>query len=219
MSDNMVNHKFIFTNYSEYEMKQRILHSIRLQEFQLVAIYPFGSRIYGTYNYKSDYDFYVIANDSQSNTEIRNGDLNIHLYTPEYFQTMIDMHRVGTLECIMLPKHSILQDTNIFNFKLDLIKLRSEFSRVSNNSWVKAKKKIEIENDLYIGKKSLWHALRIMMFGIQIASNGKIINYDAANQLYRDIINSDIIEWPRLKDQYQPLMNNLASEFRKVAPK
>jgi hypothetical protein len=200
-------------------MKERILRTAKIQENQLVAVYPFGSRVYGTNNYSSDYDFYVVARGVQSNTEFRNGDLNFHLYTPEDFQNSVNQHRVGALECVMQDKDNLLHHSDEFAFRLDLSILRREFSRVSSNSWVKAKKKLEVEHDYYIGRKSLWHSIRILMFGIQIAEHGKITDYTAANHLYPVIVDSDVTEWETFKSEYQPVINSLASEFRKLAPK
>ena len=85
---------------------------------------------------------------------------------------------------------------------------------------MKAKKKLIVEKDYdpYIGKKSLFHSLRIILFGIQIAQYGKIINYEEAN-IYYDIVKSEIIEWEYFKKKYQPIYNNLKTEFRKLAEK
>jgi len=183
------------------------------------AVYAFGSRVYGTYNGKSDYDFIVVSAVARDGETISRGKLNLHLYTPDKFQENLSRHKVVPIECYFAPVIHRLVDRKNFNIKLDLKKLRSEFSEKSSNSWVKGKKKLEVEHDFYIGKKSIFHSIRILIFGIQLANHGKIVDFSEANGFYTDIVNSNETEWAFFKEKYQPVYNNLASEFRKVAPK
>jgi hypothetical protein len=57
----------------------------------------------------------------------------------------------------------------------------------AGNSFAKAGKKLDVEKEHYKGKKSLFHSLRILMFGIQIAKAGRITNYGEANDLWKEI--------------------------------
>lgn len=93
-------------------------------------------------------------------------------------------------------------------------------SNVSNEfivliSFNKKKLTVEVESE-HIGTKSLWHSLRILMFGIQIAKHGKIIDWQEANKYSDDIKYNP--SWEYLKHQYQPIKNELASEFRVLVP-
>ena len=45
------------------------------------------------------------------------------------------------------------------------------------------------------GKKSLFHAIRIVMFGIQISKYGKIVDYSAANHIWEEINNNESTNW------------------------
>lgn len=182
-------------------------------------VFPYGSRVYGTYDEKSDHDFIVIVPDGHTvvnGTELRDGDYNIHVYHKKDWQDQLNLHKINTLECHYLcpslsEKH--------FDFKLDKTLLRNELSQKSNHSFVKAKKKIEVEKDYYVGWKSLFHSLRILTFGIQIASEGNIYNYASANGYWRDIKSANQYNWAYFKEKYQPEYNKLATEFRKLAPK
>lgn len=113
----------------------------------------------------------------------------------------------------------ILKETKKFDFKLDKSKLRHSLSAKSSNSWVKAKKKLTVEQDydLNVGRKSLFHSFRIVDFGIQVASNGRIIDYSSCNYLYSEIIS--LYEWTDMFDTFKVRYNKLMSEFRKVAEK
>jgi predicted nucleotidyltransferase len=186
-----------------------------LSKENIVAIYPYGSRVYGTANDKSDYDFIVVHNTDFPTQEIVCGNMNIHFYDVATFQKALDDHENWAIECYFLPKDKIIQDTNMFSFTLDKSKLRTNFSAKASNSFVKCKKKF-IDGELYIGQKSLFHSLRIISFGIHLATEGKLY-YDTANGFYDEILKYD--NWEALKEKYQPIYNKLSSEFRIVAPK
>ena len=153
-------------------------------------------------------------------------ELNATLISPKHFQEMLNNHRIDAMECFFLRedwKHESIK----FDFNLNLDQLRRSISAVSSNSWVKCKKKMS-QGDDYVGKKSLFHSLRIADFGIQIAKEGKIVSY---TKPYTELL-SDKYEtfssllgeimfmstWEELKSQYQEIANNLRTEFRIVAP-
>lgn len=199
---------------------QDLLHNPKV-----LAIYKFGSHVYLTNNENSDEDYIVIAEeyfDSQN--------INIHVYTKEQFQLKLDNHDIQVLECYFLG----LANTNIlkvdgnlsFDFNLDLHKLRTSISTIASNSFVKGKKKLTISGDydLNLAIKSIFHSLRILDFGIQIASEGKISNYSSMNWLLEDLwklseqFQRDEL-WNAIDIKYRKLYNSKSSEFKALAPK
>jgi len=146
-------------------------------------------------------------------------DFDITNYTLEEFQFDLDNNEIWALECIFsIP----IYFHKIFSVTIDLKKLRTSISRTSSQSFNKAKKKFlspyNKEGELFRGKKSLFHALRILVFGIQIAKNQKIIDYHEANKYFIEIMNNPSDKWDDylyLKSQY----NTLMTTFRKLAPK
>lgn len=182
-------------------------------------IVPYGSRVYGTDRNDSDYDYIaIIPSNRKANTgeEYRRNLVNIHMYNRFDFQDQLNSHKIHTLEAYFLPDGIVSKQ---FKFNLNLSILRNELSQKSSHSFVKAKKKIDKEKDYYIGWKSLFHSIRILDFGIQIAKNGKISDYSSANSYWFDILNAQQYNWDFFKKKYQPIYNSLATEFRKVAPK
>ena len=109
----------------------------------------------------------------------------------------------------------IVKQQKWYDANIDPKKIRHSFSLVASNSWVKAKKKLTIEKDYnpYIAKKSLWHSLRIYLFGIQMMRYERIVDFTVANKYYNEIINSPN-DWEYLKNKYQPLRNELHSQFK-----
>ncbi len=96
--------------------------------------------------------------------------------------------------------------------------MRKSISAVVSNSWVKSKKKMLVENEDYIGRKSMWHSLRILRFGIQIAKHERIVDFAEANVYYNDIVFSDK-SYEVLKETYHPIMLAKQTEFRLLALK
>lgn len=197
---------------------ETIIEKSRLHPSRIFNIYLFGSIVYGTSDKNSDYDVIMIANNSVESTEIRNGLFNIHIYTPDKFTADLEWHRINNLECIYAPEFAKLKETIKFdNFKIDLKKLRHSISHTNSNSWVKCKKKIEI-GEYYIGVKSLFHSMRIAMFGIQIAKFGKINDFTCANFIWNKI-KTKRWTWIELDNEFRLLNNSLLTDFRKLAEK
>jgi len=194
------------------------MESILLSENNL-NIYSYGSRVYGTYNNKSDYDYIVIVK-NKITEQFSNNKININYYTVEEHQQRLDDNEISALETFYLDPTYIIKKTVDFKCKIDLSKLRHSLSAKSSNSFVKAKKKLTVQKDydLNIGKKSLFHSFRIIYFGIQLAKFNKIADYSECNNLYNEIM-SGYDEWDKLFETYKKKHNELLTEFRILAPK
>lgn len=196
-----------------------IIKASGIHTTRIFNVYLFGSQLYGTSNKDSDWDIIMIANNSVESTEIRRGLFNIHVYTPDKFKVDLDCHRINNLECIYTPRWAKLKESIKFDdFKIDRNKLRHSISHVSSNSWVKCRKKLVVENEYYIGIKSLFHSIRIPMFGIQIATSGRITDFSCANWIW-DKLRKSHWNWSELDTEFRPLLNQTLSEFRNSSPK
>lgn len=197
---------------------------------RVFCVYIFGSRVYGTAGVKSDWDIIMVANNSVDSTELpglKRGLYNIHVYTPKKFKEDLDWHRINNLECIFAPDWAKLKEDIKWDFKLDNSKLRHAISHISSNSWVKCKKKLA-QNDYYTGIKSIFHSIRIPMFGLQIANFGKIVDFAEANYIWDDITFKSLPQymrdkkewtWDELDKKWRPTLNSTLSQFRKSAAK
>lgn len=175
----------------------------------------YGSYVYGTESDKSDLDVINVGDTFDHVSTI--GKISFESITAEHFQQMLDENKIKALEVFFHKEQALIEAG--YKLTIDLQKLRTEISSVASNSWVKAKKKIEVEKDYYIGQKSLFHSLRILMFGIQVAKTGRISNFSCANHYFKDIVREQNTEWLPLKEKYQPIYNALSTEFKKLAPK
>lgn len=200
------------------ELINIVLNRARLDRNNLLALYQYGSRVYGNFTHESDYDFIAVVK-KKRNEQFSDRAININFFTKEGHQQRLDNHEISALEAYFCPKKFILIEKQKFNFKLSLKKLRHSLSGKSSNSFVKAKKKLTVEKDydLNIGKKSLWHSFRIINYGIQIIKHGRIANYDSMNYLFTEVMNN--YTWQDLFKKYKTEYNELMSEFRLLAPK
>ena len=219
MNDNMI----VTLNYFNILTKQFDIDKI-------INVYFYGSHNYGTANAFSDFD-YILVYEQEKNysdtlsTKMGSVSLDATLISPKYFQKMLNEHDIRALECYYINSNS-KNETQKFLFNLDLVKLRHSISSVSSNSWVKAKKKL-IQGDDLIGYKSLFHSLRILDFGIQIAkynqiSDFKISQSETLCSLSFEILLEDIKNlktWDKINNEYKNVYNSLRTEFKRLAPK
>jgi len=196
---------------------EEVIKSSKLHRSRIKNIYCFGSRVYDTTSVDSDWDFIMVANTSTTNQEIKSGRFNIHVQTEDQFLKNLKEHHSSTVEAFFTPSHFRIKEEVNFNWSPSIPSLRHSFSHISSNSWVKCKKKIE-QGDYYIGVKSLFHSLRIPMFGIQIIETGRIYNFSEANFIYNKIMSKNWT-WEELDSEFKPLRNSILSKFRSITQK
>lgn len=193
-----------------------------------------GSTVYGTITEHSDIDIVCIVKDNIWNewNKLYN---NIFQYKDdenrEYqfieenkWLDMIKNHHIIALEGLSLLDNFIIKGDIVKYrklFKLDKWKLRQTISSITENAYAKCHKKLTVEKDfdLYRAKKSIFHSLRILDFGKQIAKYGRIIDYDSMNYLWDIIYKMETDKWEDYKKRFKPLLNTMRSEFVKLCPK
>lgn len=185
-----------------------------------VSVFAHGSKVYGTDGPYSDRDHEVIVNDGWDGEE----QLEAGAVTGVRQYTLIPVSRwlaeakecsVLFCECAFLSPEMSVMPLIPEGWSPDAESVRRQFSRTSSNSWVKAKKKLVVPRsiDPYVAKKSLWHSLRILMFGIQIIEQGGITDFQEANPLYWEIMGMPD-DWDSLDAGFRGLRNELRSRFR-----
>lgn len=187
--------------------------------------YVYGSHVYKTTTKDSDIDTICIVSDEDlkaiKQKDYKNSDnIDRTFLTKTMFQTMLDNHEIIAMECYFMYK------PKEFTFTLDKNLLRSEISKVSSNSWQKAYKKLTVMSDYdkHLAIKSIYHSIRILSFGIQLCTHGKIVDFTENSWLLLElkilVVYYDNIElWSQIKSKYEALYKTLRTNFRKLAPK
>lgn len=196
----------------------------------IMIIVEYGSSVYGTTTEKSDTDLICVVNTDEDIYEVlvhKEHNLDLHLISFNTLEKLLNEHDIMALETYYQLSNSF---KSLFEFTLDLDKLRRKISAVVNNSWSKARKKLDIpEEDDYIALKSLFHSIRILSYGIDLARDGRIdfknVLIDGEKiscsnfwkQLQYEY--SQGFRWKEFKAEYTPLQNSNATLFRTLAPK
>lgn len=172
-----------------------ILKNFHLKDQDIIAAFPFGSKIYKTDNYRSDYDFMVVVNNNLLKEDRKKIDnINLVLYGENHFLSEVKRHRMSILECLFLPKDLIIKDSKLYsNVKVNLTSLRLYVKEKSIDDLNRAEKAFFEENPNFI--KSIFHAIRTLDFANQIIEYGKIKNYSSCNHIWEHLNNCQFDNW------------------------
>lgn len=230
-------------NYMETEKVYNMLDDV-LYEFER------DSFVYGTANDTSDKDIVFVVPDSfsefldnypnsiyeyNSPTSPQTEEIyskyqiarpDFQFLTESTYINLIRKFDIMAMESLFIPSDFVYYGSSdnyiqYFN-KDDKWGIRQSISATASNSWAKAHKKMTVEKDLdiYKGQKSLFHSLRILMFGNQLCEFGKIKDYSCANDFWNDIYyKMKDASWEDYKAKYKPVYNSLRSKLAELAPK
>lgn len=189
-----------------------------LNQDDILNIYLRGSHLFGTAHEDSDYDYIVVVeNFVDVPLTIDYDNKSFAVVHKETWDKLARKNQIEFFEAIFAPKDCKIKETYVPNFQFNYEFVRRNFSHQASNSWVKCKKKLTVEKDYspYIGRKSMWHSLRLLMEEGQLLKYGKINDFRCANQYYDDIVNT-AKTWQELKEKYQPIYNELHSKCKKL---
>lgn len=194
-----------------------VLEAAKIHPARAISAYVYGSRVYGTADGGSDWDVSLIAKTSVEAVEIKTDRLNIHVYTWDRWVADLEWHNPKNIECHFAPEWAVLLEKQRHTLVINEARLRHAVCHVSSNSWVKARKKLE-GGDYRTGVKSLFHSIRIPMFGSQVAVSGAIGDFSCANSIWKEI-DSRQWDWTSLDERFRNERNSVLTEFRKLAAK
>lgn len=215
-------------------MYSKILKDFSLIDENVLCVYPYGSRVYGTNSDKSDYDFVVVLKSvaiDSDRLDSLNNPISLTLYSETSFKEKIAEHKIGLLECIFCPPDKVLKEKIKYDFTLNKSKLRHSISEKCSKDWNQAKKRFSDSQGInpitkqpyiqkiYEGKKSLFHCFRMLDFATQIINLGTIKNFSSCNELWEELVTDPSEDWTHYNELYYKLYNDKLIEFRKIAPK
>jgi len=144
--------------------------------------------------------------------------VDLQIVTKTSFVDLIRMHDVRALISIFLPPKHIWKTTIDFEgeFSLDMNLLRAPFSKISNTAFGCAKIFMEKEHLIRKSKKLIVASMRYLLFGIQIAKHGKIVDYQCANEFFQTVMEDEHDTWHHYQHQYRPQLMKFSTEFRSL---
>ena len=205
-------------------------NSVRISEEDIKGLYIFGSRLWETDNEESDLDYAVVLSDTASVWKFyekqyfqrESEDIDLHIMSESYYKNLIRECDEFGLSLFAQENPLIKYETNIEYKDLSLQNLRKSFSTKSNNSYVKAKKKLQ-DGELKIAYKSMYHSIRILEFGVSVALNitgNETKVFDAGDiDWIKELFEENFDNWEVIHKTMKPVFNAFASDFKKLAPK
>lgn len=176
---------------------ENICNELRLDYSKILNIYPYGSKIYGSNDEFSDSDYIIVFKSSLlpsgafRDNAISSDDREIQgvCYSRSGFIDAINNYEIGALECIFLAEDKIVQKKMNFGItKYNDKELSKKIIQKASASWhfaTLANKDGHMESCA----KNVFHALRILDFGIQVKKNKTIVDYSSMNKIQFEIMN------------------------------
>lgn len=218
-------------NYSVEE----IAKSVNLDPSDILNVYRYGSRVYGTDDEFSDDDYIVVHksftiknsyNDKlsfrQNALSSEDGQIQVIRYSRSGFLDAIDNYEIGALECLFLPEDKVIQEKLKFgvrNFEkssvdYELNRMVKKVITKASNSWFLGNR--DIENERFErAEKAYFHALRILMFGLQIKEHRKIVDYSEANYIWDKMLDlEEPLTYDNISKDFLPLRNQLMEKLK-----
>jgi hypothetical protein len=183
----------LFCEEVKNKKAEDILKALKVDE-EVLAIYPYGSRVYGTASETSDHDYIIVTkgaflkSGAFKQNAISSEDRKIQgvLYSRSGFIDALNNYEIGALECLFLDPSVVVLSKWPFKLqKWDEKEMASKIIQKASASWHIGSQQSK-DGFKAIAKKGIFHALRILMFGVQLKENKKIVDYAEANELKKE---------------------------------
>ena len=188
----------------------------------ICGFYMFGSYLWNSQDKDSDLDYIIVIKEGNNYEQINENNKDFHIFSKDFYKEEVQRCNEMALSAFIQQEPFIKCNIDTEFKDLDLSVLRNSFSSKASNSYVKAKKKYQ-QQDIKLGYKSMYHSIRILILGKEIAKSIKK-NKNLVNAVYsyplgpikKLFLNED---WDEINSITKPIFNRYASEFREVAPK
>jgi hypothetical protein len=193
-----------------------ICKELNIDYSSILNIYPYGSHVYGTADENSDSDYIIVyksmlPSGAFKDNAISSPDRMIQgtCYSRSGFIDAINNYQISALECLFIPEEMIVQKKMNFQMnKFNEKELAQKIIATASSSWYFAKLSYGDE-DLDYARKNMFHALRILDFGLQLKENKKIVDYSSMNGIKSLIYNDDSFKPKHWNGMFVQLSNIL----------
>ncbi len=215
---------------------EEIAKSVNLDPSDILNVYRYGSRVYGTDDECSDDDYifvhkgFSIKNSYNDNLSFRqnaissdDGQIQVIRYSRSGFLDAIDNYEISALECLFLPEENIIKETlefSIRNFEktsvdYEVRRMCKKIITKASGSWFLGNR--DIENSRFErSEKAFFHALRILMYGVQLKEHRRIIDYSEANYIWNQMLElKEPLTYEKVNKDFLSLRNDLMEKLKK----
>jgi hypothetical protein len=196
---------------------KEILEKLNIPENDVVNIYPYGSKVYGTDNEDSDDDFIIVykaamlPNGAFRNNAISSADKKIQAvcYSRGGFQDAINNYEIGALECISLPDSMAIMKKWKFSIqRWEEKEMVKKIITKASASWHLAQLQFE-DDEVEMAKKGVYHAIRILYLGLQLKQFKKIVTFSEAKAIKEMVMKDENFSMKRWLDIRDDIMEKL----------
>lgn len=106
--------------------------------------------------------------------------------TLEAWKRALFEHRPEFLEGLWAPAEFVLAPF-AWKWRLNLDYLSLSVEWEAGRTLARARRKLKEGTDMKKARKELFHSLRYLIFGKQIADHGRLVEFSAANELWNEI--------------------------------
>lgn len=196
---------------------QEICDALDINIKDVMNIYPYGSQVYGTATKESDHDYIIVYKRSIlpsgafKDNAISSKDRMIQgsCYSKGGFLDAINNYQISTLECIFLPEELVVK--NMFKFKLNKYVEKECMKKIITTASASAHSAKLAHRDDHIesSKKNMYHALRIIQFGMNVKDHQVIVDYGASNETKKNIYEDEEYDFNSWWKMFVELSNDL----------
>lgn len=204
---------------------KEICSNFNIAETDIVNVYAYGSRIYGTHSADSDYDYIVVYKSAllpsgafKDNAK-SNADRSIQIicYSRGGFKAGLEQYDISCIESLFLPKEFVVQSK--WPFKLEKINVKEFADKIISKvsaSWHSANLAMS-DGHFYHAKKGFYHAIRIADFALQLKdSNFSKIDFSTAKTYWNEISKIDDAEFKHyIKHKMYAFRDQMFEDLRK----
>ncbi len=195
---------------------EQILEELKINE-EVLNIYQYGSQVYGTTNENSDQDFIIVTKGSFlksgafKQNAISNSDRTIQgvLYSRSGFQDAINNYDISALECLSLDSDKVVRSKWLFKIqKWDPKEMSKNIISKASGSFHLADLQAK-DGEKAMAKKGVFHALRILHFGLQLKDHQRVVNFKECNWIWEAIKDDEDFDTRNYMTQRNELIGRL----------
>jgi predicted nucleotidyltransferase len=227
---------------------EELCNNLELNDVQVLNIYLFGSRVYGTHRADSDYDFLIVVRDrdylqslaqkhSREEFMVNNRkqftrvlasveNISASIYDLNTFLQLLHEHVTYVLCCVFyVRKEFVWRQRYTPHFTLRSYKLCENASAEANRVWYRAFSRITKEGDILRGQKLFAYTFRYLNWALQLHQQGCITDITFGNDHLAEAIKlCEGLEVPKeihkaLCTRFQEEYNSLQASVTALVPK